>query len=114
MFVITADQDASRRVGDQVEAILEHLQQAVPAQGKVLGFERTVGDEIQAVFNAAEACLGAALELQRQDIEDAIVQLKQDVRILDDFLKLARDRGASVSFKEFVQGRVQELANVAE
>lgn len=56
----------------------------------------------------------SALELQRKDIEDAIDQLKQDVRILDDFLKLARDRGASVSFKEFVQGRVHELANVAE
>ena len=56
----------------------------------------------------------SALELQRKDIEDAITQLKQDVRILDDFLKLARDRGAPVSFKEFVQGRVQELANVAE
>lgn len=56
----------------------------------------------------------SALELQRKDIEDAIIQLKQDVRILDDFLKLARDRGAPVSFKEFVQGRVQELANVAE
>ena len=56
----------------------------------------------------------SALELQRNDIEEAITQLKQDVRILDDFLKLARDRGAPVSFKEFVQGRVQELANVAE
>jgi DNA-binding transcriptional MerR regulator len=57
----------------------------------------------------------AALETQRQDIEDAITQLKQDVRILDDFLKLNRDRPASQSFKEFVQSRApQEYAAVAE
>lgn len=59
----------------------------------------------------------SALETQRQDIEDAINQLKQDVRILEDFLKLARERGASISFKEFVRGHMQQqpqLANVAE
>jgi DNA-binding transcriptional MerR regulator len=57
----------------------------------------------------------AALETQQQDIEDAITQLKQDVRILDDFLKLNRDRPASQSFKEFVQSRTTpEYAAVAE
>jgi DNA-binding transcriptional MerR regulator len=57
----------------------------------------------------------AALETQQQDIEDAITQLKQDVRILDDFLKLNRDRPASQSFKEFVQSRATpEYAAVAE
>jgi DNA-binding transcriptional MerR regulator len=57
----------------------------------------------------------AALETQRQDIEDAITQLKQDVRILDDFLKLNRDRPASQSFKEFVLSRATpEYAAVAE
>jgi DNA-binding transcriptional MerR regulator len=56
----------------------------------------------------------AALETQRQDIEDAIAQLRQDVRILDDFLKLNRDRPASQSFKEFVQSRSTEFAAVAE
>lgn len=56
----------------------------------------------------------AALETQRQDIEEAITQLKQDVRILDDFLKLNRDRTAAVSFKEFVRSRTTEFAAVAE
>jgi DNA-binding transcriptional MerR regulator len=57
----------------------------------------------------------AALETQRHDIEEAITQLKQDVRILDDFLKQKGDRGtAAVSFKEFVQSRSQQFAAVAE
>lgn len=56
-----------------------------------------------------------ALEVQRQDIDEAITQLRQDVHILDDFLKLKeRDRAAPVSFKDYVRGRVQELASVAE
>jgi DNA-binding transcriptional MerR regulator len=56
----------------------------------------------------------AALETQRQDIEDAITQLRQDVRILDDFLKLNRERPATQSFKEFVLSRNTEFAAVAE
>lgn len=56
----------------------------------------------------------AALETQRQDIEDAITQLKQDVRILDDFLKINRDRPVGVSFKEFVQSQNTQFAAVAE
>lgn len=56
----------------------------------------------------------AALETQREDIEEAITQLKQDVRILDDFLKQKGDRPAAVSFKEFVQSRSQQFAAVAE
>jgi DNA-binding transcriptional MerR regulator len=56
----------------------------------------------------------AALETQREDIEEAITQLKQDVRILDDFLKLNRDRTAAVSFKEFVQSHNTQFAAVAE
>ena len=56
----------------------------------------------------------AALETQRQDIEEAITQLKQDVRILDDFLKQKGDRPTSVSFKEFVLSRNQQYAAVAE
>lgn len=57
----------------------------------------------------------AALETQRHDIEEAITQLKQDVRILDDFLKQNRDRGpAAISFKDFVRSRTEEFAAVAE
>ncbi len=65
MFVITADQDASRRTGDRVEAILEHLASRDFAGSLDLNFQRTVGDEIQGVTSSASLCLTAALELQR-------------------------------------------------
>src|SRR5690625_3701828 len=67
MFVITADQDASRRVGDRVDTILAHLQQVGPPQGKVLGFERTAGDKSQADLYTDRPCQPAAMELQRQE-----------------------------------------------
>lgn len=65
MFVITADQDGSRRTGDRVDQILAHLSDALDPGDLLLPFQRTVGDEIQAVFAAAGPCLSAALELQR-------------------------------------------------
>ena len=65
MWVITADQDASSRTGDRVEQILAHLEPVVGPQGVLLPFQRTVGDEIQAVFDSAATCLQAAFELQR-------------------------------------------------
>ncbi len=70
MFVVTADQDASSRSGEQVEAVLAHLAGAAwapaAAEQMLLPFQRTVGDEIQGVFAGAGACLDAVLELQRQ------------------------------------------------
>ncbi|MGC0271539.1 hypothetical protein ACO0LV_00890 [Pseudactinotalea sp. Z1739] len=65
MFVITADQDASSRTGDKVEQILRRMARAIPAQDVVLPFQRTVGDEIQAVFDSAPVVLASALELTR-------------------------------------------------
>lgn len=67
MFVLTADQNASRRTGDQVEQILEHLAQISAPLGEavVLEFERTVGDEVQGVVGTASAALTIAMELQR-------------------------------------------------
>lgn len=57
----------------------------------------------------------AALEVQRRDIEAAISELKQDIRTIDEFLKMkTRDRDATPTFKEFVQSRSSALANVAE
>jgi DNA-binding transcriptional MerR regulator len=56
----------------------------------------------------------AALELQKRDIDDAILQLKHDVRTIEDFLKMKERDKATPSFKEFVQGRVAHLAEVAE
>jgi hypothetical protein len=56
----------------------------------------------------------AALEVQKRDVDDAILQLKHDVRTIEDFLKMKeRDKGTP-SFKEFVQGRVTQYAEVAE
>lgn len=57
----------------------------------------------------------AALEMQRRDIDTAISELKRDIRIIEDFLKMKEhDRESTPSFKEFVQTRTGALANVAE
>ncbi|WP_298721528.1 MerR family DNA-binding transcriptional regulator [uncultured Ferrovibrio sp.] len=57
----------------------------------------------------------AALEMQRRDIDTAISELKRDIRIIEDFLKMKeRDRDNTPSFKEFVLSRTGTLANVAE
>ncbi|WP_341702668.1 MerR family DNA-binding transcriptional regulator [Ferrovibrio sp.] len=56
----------------------------------------------------------SALEQQKRDIDDAIHQLRQDVRIIDDFLKVKERNRDAPSFKEFVQGRGAQLAEVAE
>ncbi|WP_300299250.1 MerR family DNA-binding transcriptional regulator [Ferrovibrio sp.] len=54
-----------------------------------------------------------ALEQQRRDIEAAVLELKHDIRTMEEFLK-ARERDRQpVTLKEFVQTH-GELANVAE
>ena len=70
MFVMTIDQQGSTRRGDQVASLLAHLAErglTHPAEGFVLGFERTVGDEVQAVLDSAERVVEVALELVRLD-----------------------------------------------
>ncbi|WP_407317773.1 hypothetical protein UQW22_14370 [Isoptericola halotolerans] len=56
MIVLTIDQKASTTRGDLVPALLERLRATIPAdeaaRGFVLPFERTVGDEVQAVLAA--------------------------------------------------------------
>ena len=69
MFVMTVDQQGSTRRGDQVLELLaffdtHHL--SVPAPGFALGFERTVGDEVQAVLDDPERVVEVALALVRQ------------------------------------------------
>ncbi|MFN4275514.1 MAG: MerR family transcriptional regulator [Ferrovibrio sp.] len=57
-----------------------------------------------------------ALEQQRRDIEAAVLELKHDIRTMEEFLK-ARERDRQpVTLKEFVQthGGSHELASVAE
>lgn len=69
MFVITADQDASTTRGDRVEDLLAGLRDYLEdrPEGVTLPFERTVGDEVQAVLHDATATVGLALHLQRLD-----------------------------------------------
>src|SRR3546814_12410873 len=45
----------------------------------------------------------AALELQKRDIDDAILQLKHDVRIIDEFLKVKERSEVSRDGKVFVR-----------
>lgn len=59
MIVITIDQRDSRRRKDEVPALIERLQ-GVPT---VRPFQRTAGDEVQAVLDDAAAAIGVALSL---------------------------------------------------
>ncbi|WP_098482342.1 hypothetical protein [Georgenia soli] len=67
MFVVTADQHASRRRGDKVPDLLERLApwEEAHRDGVALPLERTVGDEVQTVLSTAEAALDLALHLVR-------------------------------------------------
>src|SRR5699024_12260149 len=68
MFVITADQDASRRTGEHVEHLLVTLAELVAAEdlpGVLRPVERTVGDEVQAVLTDAATTVTLTLHLQR-------------------------------------------------
>jgi hypothetical protein len=68
MFVMTIDQQGSRRRGDQVPGLLENLSAhlgAMAPDAVVLPFERTVGDEVQGVLAGAEAAVDVALVVQR-------------------------------------------------
>ena len=67
MFVVTADQRASTRDGDRVDALTQRL---VPwfshhVDAVELPLERTVGDEVQTVLATADAALDLALLLVR-------------------------------------------------
>ena len=61
MFVVTVDQQGSRTRGDRVPELLA----ALPADGPVRGFERSVGDEVQAVYADAVGVLDVALHVHR-------------------------------------------------
>ncbi|GAA3821603.1 hypothetical protein [Cellulomonas soli] len=79
MFVLTIDQQGSRVVGDRVEAFLAVLEGSTdpqPAAGTlsasarrfappVRDFERTVGDEVQAVFDDPTAVVDLVLRVLR-------------------------------------------------
>lgn len=68
MFVLTVDQQGSTRRGDQVPALLDTLGSlalTTPSPGFLRGFERTVGDEVQAVLDDPERTVETALALLR-------------------------------------------------
>ena len=62
MFVVTADQRGSRTSTDRVPDLLLALP---PVAGTVLPFERTVGDEVQAVLDDPASVVELALHLLR-------------------------------------------------
>lgn len=61
MFVMTVDQKASRRGPDRVGHLLDHFRDVEA----VRGFDRTAGDEAQAVFDDPELVVDVALQLVR-------------------------------------------------
>jgi hypothetical protein len=63
VFVLTVDQRHSRRTADRVEALLRDL--AVRAPELARPFERTAGDEVQAVVARPEVVVELALLLVR-------------------------------------------------
>jgi hypothetical protein len=66
MFVLTVDQQASTRHGDRVPELLARLEPLVESWGGVvLPFERTVGDEVQAVVADPTSVLQLVLTIIR-------------------------------------------------
>lgn len=59
MFVLTADQRSSRSEPDRVPALIEQYRDG----RAVRGFERTAGDEVEAVFDDPAAVAEVAVEL---------------------------------------------------
>ena len=66
MIVLTVDQEGSRTVGDRVPELLAVLADDESARAAVRPFDRTVGDEVQAVFADAAAAVETVLLLMRR------------------------------------------------
>ncbi len=66
MIVLTVDQEGSRSVGDRVPELLAALGEDPAARSALRAFDRTVGDEVQAVFDDAAAAVETALRLLRR------------------------------------------------
>src|SRR5690606_28643225 len=68
MYVMTIDEQGSKQRGDNVAARLaqiDELELTAPAEGFVRGFERTVGDEVQAVLDDPARAVTVALAVLR-------------------------------------------------
>lgn len=66
MFVLTIDQQGSRRVGDKVDELLAAVAPLSERPGTVRSFERTVGDEVQAVLADATLAVDVVLDILRR------------------------------------------------
>jgi len=66
MIVITMDQQGSRTRGDRVDPLLTDLRRFADRPGLLRSFERTVGDEVQAVLDDAELAVEIALHVLRR------------------------------------------------
>ena len=67
MIVLTVDQEGSRTVGDRVPDLLAALALSPVAQAAHRPFDRTVGDEVQAVYVDHAAAVLMALDLMRRE-----------------------------------------------
>lgn len=68
MYVLTVDQEGSRRTGDRVDQLLDRLAASGPLAGAAppgltRPFERTAGDEVQAVVSEPRLAVDVALHL---------------------------------------------------
>ncbi len=66
MYVLTVDQRHSRRGRDEVDDLLARLAASVPAGAVVRPFERTAGDEVQAVLRDPGQVVAIILDLVRK------------------------------------------------
>lgn len=66
MFVMTVDQRNSSTSNDLVPLLQEELASTSSETAPLLEFQRTAGDEVQAVFQSPKAVLDTALFLSRQ------------------------------------------------
>ncbi|GAA0611284.1 transposase [Kribbella sandramycini] len=67
VFVLTVDQRGSRITGDLIPELLNSLNRRPRRPGLIRKFERTAGDEVQAVFDEAKATIDVIVELLRRD-----------------------------------------------
>lgn len=67
MFVLTVDQRSSRDSADLVPGLLDDLNRLTRRDGLLRKFERTAGDEVQAVLDDAETVIDIVVRLLRAD-----------------------------------------------
>ena len=59
MFAVTIDQRSSRSAGDRVPGLLKLLAEVCAGTPPIAGFDRTVGDEVEGLFDDAAGVVAA-------------------------------------------------------